>query len=222
MGFRKLAKVIGNDFIDDGKNFIKEGRTFLSDNRSILDNLRVAYPDLRLIPHMRIVKHAVTDANKIPIAKTWVLAIQDSTLYIAARKGNLSKSRLETTDPATWTSSETQIPPTRVNPANLYPLMKPVYTRYSRQPGEFSHAFYKKHQCPLQISKEYGNLKGIQDTLTARITGREINTCEINTCELLRANPHPNVAVYRGVMSDTELDFEFRGKKVISHLIESA
>ncbi|KAH7087519.1 hypothetical protein FB567DRAFT_442476 [Paraphoma chrysanthemicola] len=209
MGFRKLAKEIGNDFIDDGKNFIKEGRTFLADNRSILDSPRATFPNPRPIPHMRIVKHAVTDANKIPIARTWVLAIEGSTLYIAAKKGILSKSRLEITDPTTWPSSETYIAPTKVNPANLYPLMKPAYTRYSRQPGELSHAFYKKNQCPLGLSKEYGNLRNIQNTLTARISEREINTCE-----LLRANPHPNVAIYRGVMSDTELDFDFRGTEV--------
>jgi serine/threonine protein kinase len=165
--------------------------------------------DALVVPKMKIVEREKTSSHDGSNFKTWVLAVQDSKLYIAIKKGRVRKSHLDSTDPSTWAATELYLPPYEINLANLYPVAKSSYHRYQRRQGEGSGAIYKKHQEALQIASDDGDIRGLQDDIIACITAREINICE-----LIRANPHPNVAEYRGAICDTELDFKYRSKPI--------
>jgi serine/threonine protein kinase len=131
--------------------------------------------------------------------KTWVLATKKSKVYVAAIRGTISASALESVDPSTWSF----VPPQKVDPANLYPIAKPSYHRFRYRKGEAHNEVFKKHHSPLEVATSHKGLEQLGDEHTALVTRREVVTCE-----LLREHPHHNIAEYRGVICSDKLTFD--------------
>jgi hypothetical protein len=141
---------------------------------------------------MKIVDTHIDDSSSSNY-REWVLAISNSKLYIAMQMGTIC-TPLNRTDLSTWTDGERSLAPVRIDPANLYPEYKPSYRRFRWRKGEDHAAVFKKYHDPLKLAAELGSLDYFRHDIIARVTEREIHTCE-----LLRDNPCKYIAKYRGV-----------------------
>ncbi|CAO2649437.1 Nn.00g068220.m01.CDS01 [Neocucurbitaria sp. VM-36] len=137
-------------------------------------------------------------------SETWVLAHKDSKLYVAVKKGSLSASAIEHTDPSTWLNMKNCKPPEEFDPTNLYPAYRAEYTRFRYRKGEDSGDVYKKHQSALSVGCRRGFVAYRTDRV-AQITAREVMMCE-----RLCLHPYANIAEYRGVQTGSKLTFEYR------------
>jgi len=159
---------------------------------------------------MKIVdSRTITTVSDLSLPKTFFLATKHSKLYIAAKSGTASPSSLERADPSTWKPTAHSTPPQKFDPANLYPAAKPSYHRFRYRKGEDHTKVFKKHRSPLDVATDHDGLTLIQSDRTARLTKREIETCE-----RLREHPHHNVAKYRGVQCSSKLSYTHRGETV--------
>lgn len=131
--------------------------------------------------------------------RTWVLALQNDTLYIAMIKGKIDPSRLFNSDPTVW--KDVRIRPHRFSPSSLWPSAHSSYLKYSPSRGDDS-SVYKKFKDPLhlctQSDKAYRNLT--EDDFHKQVSQREIEMCE-----RLHRYPHPNIAKYKGVECAKEI-----------------
>jgi hypothetical protein len=141
---------------------------------------------------MKIVDTYINDSSSSNY-REWVLAISNSKLYIAMQMGTIC-TPLNRIDPSTWTDGERSLAPVRIDPTNLYPEYKPTYHRFRWRKGEDHTTVFKKYRDPLKLAAQLGSLDDLRHNIIARVTDREIHTCE-----LLRDNPCKNIAKYRGV-----------------------
>jgi hypothetical protein len=174
-------------------------------SRICLESLLPSYPHYQTMKLFSGRPKPATDTSVMKIVDThiddssssnyreWLLAISNSKLYIAMQMGTICTS-LNRTDPSTWTDDERPLAPVRIDPANLYPEYKPSYHRFRWRKGEDHAAVFKKYRDPLKLAAELGSLDDFRHDIIARVTEREIHTCE-----LLRDNPCKNIAKYRGV-----------------------
>jgi hypothetical protein len=150
-------------------------------------------------PKLNIVDVLLIPATEDSDSKTWVLASKRSKLYVAATRGTLPASALESVDSSAWSF----VRPQKLDPANLYTIDKPSYHRFRYRKGEAHNDVYKEHHNSLEVATSHKGLEQLEDEHTALLTRREVVTCE-----LLRENPHHNIAEYRGVICSDELEFD--------------
>lgn len=162
---------------------------------------------------MKIVESRTSDERDSTSTQTWVLAVQNNNLCIAAKAGYESSESLEKADPSRWRDENSCIPPLKTNPANLHPASKPLYHRYRPRHGESKDDVFEKKYDLIGEVLAHQHIRTLHDGRNALIKKREVETCEY-----LRKYPHPNVAKYRGVRCVTILLHFNRGKRVMVDL----
>lgn len=85
-------------------------------------------------------------------AETWVLAIADSKLYIAMRKGHIPRADLDHMDPSTWTDPLTCKAPREVDLNTVYPPHDQLSQQASLREGECLQDFYMKRVQYLDVA----------------------------------------------------------------------
>jgi serine/threonine protein kinase len=114
-----------------------------------------------------------------------VICYRNQKLYVAGSE--INHQNPWTADPSTFT----RLPPTLLNLANVHPPLLDSMTVASDLSDPQK---YVKRQTCLQAFQWTTPDKLLFSTTIARITNREISTCEI-----LKQHPHPNVGKYYGV-----------------------
>lgn len=152
-----------------------------------------------LKPPMKIVdvRHAKEDGGP----QTYIVATDGMRLYAAMMNAEIWLTSIPYVGPSAWTRLKGCIPPGLLLPDNFYPKGAAGYTPFEPRPGESDRAVFAKRQELVEVACQE-KIQGLQDPLTVQLT-----MCELIMCELLRVNPHPNIAEYRGVVVQDYLKF---------------